>query len=304
MVKLRALKGFHPDRGAWHGSGEALDKTLVSLLERGGGGETIRRHAFRGLGAAQLKDMGAPMQTIMLWGGWKTLGVAKMYTEAPPPKWKFVRSGEIPWPAWGGSGEREPGYRVRKGSTLALWPSWVTTKITYAQSEGARHPGGRDATAQGADRKRGRAASPTPRRRGGGVFRSLASEVAAMRGVKSQRREMVRKMIVGMGEAMSSLQGGDEGLKVLTDVLQRVRDGGDLEEEDDGHYSSSDEEGPVTAEMAARGVGEAGCVVVADSIWNRLVPHDLLRVYERARRDRGEEASTPAKRQHARVPAG
>ena len=95
-----------------------------------------------------------------------------------------------------------------------------------------------------------------------------------MRGVKSHRREMVQKMIVRMGEAMSSLHGGDEGLKVLTDVLQRVRDGGDLEEEDDGYYtvlgSSSDEEGAVTAETAARGVGEAGCVVVVDSIWNRL----------------------------------
>ena len=83
-------------------------------------------------------------------------------------------------------------------------------------------------------------------------------------------------MIMGMGEAMSSIQGGEEGLQVLTNVLQRVRGGGDLEEEDDGYYSNSDEEGLVTAEMAARGVGEAGCVVVADSIWNKLVPHDLL----------------------------
>ena len=47
--------------------------------------------------------MGAPMPTIMLWGGWKTLGVAKMYTEAPP-RWKFVRTGEIPWPVGGGGG--------------------------------------------------------------------------------------------------------------------------------------------------------------------------------------------------------
>ena len=117
-----------------------------------------------------------------------------------------------------------------------------------------------------------------------------------MRGVKLHGREMVRNMIVGMGEAMRSLQGGDESLLVLTEVLQRVKDGGDLEEEDDGYYSSSDDEAPVTAEMAARGVGEAGCVVVADSIWNRLVPRDLLRVYSAAQRDRGEESTAPAKR--------
>ena len=120
LVKHRALKGFHLDRGAWHESGEALGKTLVSLLERGGWGgkKTIWWHAFRRLGAAQLKHMGAPMKTIMLWGFGRPL-VAKMYTEAPP-RWKFIRSGEIPWPAWGGLGEKEPGYRVKKGSTLAL----------------------------------------------------------------------------------------------------------------------------------------------------------------------------------------
>ena len=74
---------------------------------------------------------------------------------------------------------------------------------------------------------------------------------------------------------------------------------GDLEEEDDGYYSSSNDEGPVTAEMAARGVGEAGCVVVADSIWNRLVPRDLQSVYEKAQRDRRNATNsqcTPGRR--------
>ena len=75
--------------------------------------------------------------------------------------------------------------------------------------------------------------------------------------------------------------------------------GGDLEEEDDGHYSSSDDEGPVTAEMAARGVGEAGCVVVADPIWNRLVPCDPRSVYGKAQRDRRSATNsqcTPGRR--------
>ena len=96
----------------------------------GGGKKTIRWHAFWRSGAAQLKHMGAPMQIIMLWGGWKTPRVAKMYTEAPPPRWKFVRSGEISWPEWGGTDGREPGCKIKKGSTLALWPSRVKTEIT------------------------------------------------------------------------------------------------------------------------------------------------------------------------------
>ena len=69
LAKLRALKGFHPDRGAWHESREALGKTLVSLLERGEGKKTVRWHSFRRMGAAQLRKMGAPLTTIMLWGG-------------------------------------------------------------------------------------------------------------------------------------------------------------------------------------------------------------------------------------------
>ena len=65
---------------------------------------------------------------------------------------------------------------------------------------------------------------PVHPKEGGGVFRSLAAEVAGLHGVKSHRREMVRKMIVGM--AMSALEARDEGPRVLTSVLQRVRDGG------------------------------------------------------------------------------
>ena len=48
LAKLRALKGFHPDRGAWHEYREALGKTLVSLLERGEGKKTVRWHSTVG----------------------------------------------------------------------------------------------------------------------------------------------------------------------------------------------------------------------------------------------------------------
>ena len=77
----------------------------------------------------------------------------------------------------------------------------------------------------------------------------LAEQVSLLPGVKCHRREMVHK--------------------VLSSTLSRVVDGGDLDEEDDGYYSSSDEEGEVTDAMAARGVGEAGRVVVSPSIWNK-----------------------------------
>ena len=62
--------------------------------------------------------------------------------------------------------------------------------------------------------------------------------------------------MVGMAEAIMHLQGGEEGMRALTSVLTKVRDDGHLDEEDNGYYSSSEEEGEVTAEMAESGVGE------------------------------------------------
>ena len=101
------------------------------------------------------------------------------------------------------------------------------------------------------------------------------------------RQEMVRNLITGTGEALLRLECGEEGLDTLCSVLTKVGEG-DLDGEDHGYYSSSDEEGVVTEDMAARGVGEAGCVTVSNKIWNSLVPRDLLGVYRRQLR--GESA--------------
>ena len=137
---------------------------------------------------------------------------------------------------------------------------------------------------------RGRGDGQRPRLAGEELKRldRLAEQVSLLPGVKCHRREMVHKMILGMGDAMCGLEGGDEGLRVLSSTLGRVVEGGDLDEEDDGYYSSSDEEGEVTDAMAARGVGEAGRVVVSPSIWNKVVPPDLLKVYQRAQKEKGE----------------
>ena len=55
----------------------------------------------------------------------------------------------------------------------------------------------------------------------------------------------------------------------------------DLDEEEEGYYSSADEEGEITEDMAARGVGQAGAVRVAWSPWGRMVPGDLIDTYKR-----------------------
>ena len=158
LAKLRALKGFHPDRGAWHGSREALGKTLVSLLERGEGKKTVRWHSFRRMGAAQLRKMGAPLTTIMLWGGWKSAKVAQMYTEAPPQV-EVCPLGKNPMAHVGGGGA-EPGYCTKQGSTLSFWPSWIRREIAFAAGEASRLAGGSPEGGENA-RKRGRTVSPS-----------------------------------------------------------------------------------------------------------------------------------------------
>ena len=252
LAKLRAPKGFHPDRGAWHESTEALGKTLVSLLKRGEGKKTVRWHSFRRMGAAQLRKMGAPLTTMMLWGGWKSAKVAQMYTEAPP-RWKFARSGKMPWPVWGGGGQsratarsralRSPsgrhGYAGRSPSRPAKLPDLLGDRLRGLRvhaSEVGQCPRVRVLL---------------------GRLRDAARAISEMRGVKVHRQEMVRNLITGMGEAVLRLECGEEGLDTLCSVLTKVGEG-DLDEEDDGYYGSSDEEGLVTEDMAARGWGKRG----------------------------------------------
>ena len=114
---------------------------------------------FQETGRRPTAIIGSPhANSVAVGGGWKSPGVAKLYTDAPP-RWKFERTAEIPWPGWGGQDGRTPLYTVRKGSTLAFWPSWVRAEIAFAQSEGSRPAGSRCTGGEGA-RKRGRTASP------------------------------------------------------------------------------------------------------------------------------------------------
>ena len=161
LVKLRALKGFHPDRGAWHESGEALGRTLVNLLKQGWG----RR--FDGtrsgdLGRHSSSTWGPQCQRSCSGGGGVENPTGRAHAHGSPPKMEVrpVWTDSVADVGGGGLDYKLPGHMVKKGSTLAFWPSWVRIEITYAQSEGTQQP--RVATGKGAD--------PPPRHpEGGGV---------------------------------------------------------------------------------------------------------------------------------------
>ena len=223
---------------------------MVSLLERGEGKKTVRWHSFRRMGAAQLWKMGAPLTTIMLWGGWKSAKVAQMYTE-PPPRSKFARSGKIPWPMWGGGGQSQATAQSRA-------PHSLFGRHGYAGKSPSRP--GKLPDLLG-DRLRGvrmhaNEEGQCPRVRVlRGQLRDAARAISEMRSVKVHRQEMVFNLITGMGEAVLRLECGEEGLDTLCSVLTKVGEG-DLDEEDDGYYSSSDGRGWLTRKWLLGGWGK------------------------------------------------
>ena len=114
----------------------------------------------------------------------------------------------------------------------------------------------------------------------------LARAISELPGVKGGRRDMVHKGVqeLIMAAAQLRLGHGDATAKLRV-ALQGVLDDG-LDGEEDGYYSSEDED-EIDPETAAKGLGSAGRVHVHAPLWRRLVPQDLLRAYEKHAKARG-----------------
>ena len=114
----------------------------------------------------------------------------------------------------------------------------------------------------------------------------VARAISELPGVKRGRRDMVHKGVqeLIMAAAQLRLGHGDATAKLQV-ALQGVLDDG-LDGEEDGYYSSEDED-EIDPETAAKGLGSAGRVHVHAPLWRRLVPQDLLRAYEKHAKARG-----------------
>ena len=70
LQMLRARHGYPPGRAAWHTSRVALHKGLSELVGRPESNyKALRWHSWRRFGAAQLRLLGAPTNSILRWGG-------------------------------------------------------------------------------------------------------------------------------------------------------------------------------------------------------------------------------------------
>ena len=94
-------------------------------------------------------------------------------------------------------------------------------------------------------------------------------------------RGAVQRAILRLGDGLRQFTRGEQGIRSLCGSLKAVIRRGLDDDEEEGYYSSTEDESEVGEDTARRGLGEAGSVTIADSIWNRCVPSDLLRKYRR-----------------------
>ena len=114
----------------------------------------------------------------------------------------------------------------------------------------------------------------------------LARAISELPGVKRGRRDMAHKGVRELIMAAAELRlGHGDATAKLRVALQEVLDDG-LDGEEDGYYSSEDED-EIDPEIAAKGLGSAGRVHVHAPLWRSLVPQDLLRTYEKHAKARG-----------------
>ena len=68
------------------------------------------------------------------------------------------------------------------------------------------------------------------------------------------------------------------GLARLTQALETISEEGLSVASEESYYDEEELE-PVSLQLARRGIGDVGKVKMADTIWRRCVPKDLLRTY-------------------------
>ena len=69
------------------------------------------------------------------------------------------------------------------------------------------------------------------------------------------------------------------GLAQLTQALETISEEGLSQASEESYYDDEELE-PVSLQLAKRGIAEVGKVKMADTIWRRCVPKDLLRTYQ------------------------
>ena len=110
--------------------------------------------------------------------------------------------------------------------------------------------------------------------------KGLAQKISELPEVSRKHRKVVKNMLTAMADRMMGFADAKRGIKELNASIATVATTG-LDGHDDEGYYSSEEESEVEEATAKRRLGEATSVTLADSIWRKCVPPDLLKKYRR-----------------------
>ena len=236
LQMLRARHGFPPARSAWFTSRAALHRGIAELVGRPESDcKALRWHSWRWYGAAQLRLLGAPTQSLLRWGGWATPSMLKVTCIRPA----FGASSGVARcrsPRLTNTGESQcPRERVPRCSSgrRGCGPTsrWQTKrKGALFDLPGCNHV--RRLARKGAAPGRNR------REKGGqsaGRENEVLQAVAAaseLQGVKRGRADMVRGALLDMFAAVRQMVDGCEGSQTLLQALRLVIQSGLGEDEE------------------------------------------------------------------------
>ena len=95
---------------------------------------------------------------------------------------------------------------------------------------------------------------------------------------ESQDLRAVGQLILGICDAAST--GTAETVPVVVGCLTELAEKGIDPEDEESYYSDEEDHGKVDPTVAARGLGQAGHVPIAESLWSRFASEDLRGRYQ------------------------
>ena len=186
------------------------------------------------------------------------------------------------------------------GTTYQIWAPWVRADLSRSLSsrgEGQLSDSTGRLRNHGCFSKSGPAQDPARAREHAQMREQvevLADSISQLEGIRWGLRGMVRQAILGLYDALLGVLGGAAAAGQFRDMLVGIADAR-LHCDDNALYDDSTPRPPevksnaVPEEVAARGLGPAGHVSLASSLWRKCVPPRLRAVYRRhARTFRGE----------------
>ena len=111
-----------------------------------------------------------------------------------------------------------------------------------------------------------------------GGFGGQVERLMRLPDVPRKQEGLVAGGLMALGRLAATID-PRRGLARLTQALETISEEG-LSQASGESYYDDDELEPVSLQLARRGIGEVGKVRMANTIWRRCVPKDLLRTYQ------------------------